>query len=145
MKLTENFALIEFERSDTAKANKIDNSVPKELHNNAKRLAEFLQELRDALGVRIYVTSGYRCMPLNRLVGGAAMSAHAECLAADIHAQDHTPEQLFQKIIELDLDYDQVIQEFDRWVHVGLSTSKPRKQKLRATKNSAGKTVYTPV
>lgn len=145
MKLTENFALLEFERSDTARQHNIDNKVPETVLPNVRKLAEFLQELRDKLGTRITISSGYRSMPLNRLVGGAGMSQHTQGLAADIHAKGFTAEELFQKIIELDLDYDQVIQEFGRWVHVSVSLDKPRKQKIRATKNSAGKTVYTTV
>lgn len=143
--LTQNFTLAEFERSDTARAQGIDNSVPKALLPNVQRLAEFLQELRDALGKRIIISSGYRGDTLNRMVGGVTSSAHSHGLAADISVPGMSPEELFQAIIKLDLGYDQVIQEFDKWVHVGLSVGKPRKQRLRATKNSAKKTVYTQV
>lgn len=146
MQLTQNFKLVEFERSETARAQGLDNSVPKALLPNIQRLAEFLQALRDSLGVkRIDISSGYRGDVLNRMVGGVSSSAHSQGLAADISVPGMTTEELFQAIIALDPEYDQIIQEFGRWIHIGLSTGKPRKQKLRATKNSANKTVYTPV
>lgn len=141
--LTANFKLSEFERSDTAIEHGIDNSVPKELLPNVQRLAEFLQKLRDHLGKRVTISSGYRGDKLNRMVGGVTTSSHSQGLAADISVSGLTTEQLFQAVIASGLEYDQVIQEFGRWVHVGLSTGKPRGQKLRATKNSANKTVYT--
>lgn len=142
--LTANFRLSEFERSDTAVQNKIDNSVPTALLPNIKRLAEFLQELRDRLNFkRIDISSGYRGEALNKMVGGVTTSSHSQALAADISVPGMTVEELFQAICDSGMEFDQVIQEFGRWVHVGLSTGKPRKQKLRATKNSANKTVYT--
>ncbi|MNQ34129.1 Peptidase M15 [compost metagenome] len=142
--LTANFRLSEFERSETATQHGIDNSVPVALLPNIKRLAEFLQELRDTLNLkRIVISSGYRGVALNKMVGGVTTSSHSQALAADISVPGMTTEELFQAICNSGLEFDQVIQEFGRWVHVGLSTDKPRGQKLRATKNSAQKTVYT--
>lgn len=144
--LTPNFKLSEFERSDTAAQHGINNSVPKALLPNVQRLAEFLQKLRDDLQLkRIDITSGYRGDALNRMVGGVSTSSHSKALAADIRVPGMTVEQLYVAIRDSGLDYDQVIQEFGSWVHVGLADDgvKPRRQKLRATKNSANKTVYT--
>lgn len=142
--LTPNFRLSEFERSETASQHGIDNSVPKNLLLNVKKLAVFLQELRDRLALkRIDISSGYRGDALNRMVGGVTTSSHCEALAADISVPGMTTEELFQAICKSGLEFDQCIQEFGRWVHVGLSTGKPRKQMLRATKNSSNKTVYT--
>lgn len=45
---TKNFSIRELEASDTAKRLKINNTIPDELENNAKRLLEFLQKLREA-------------------------------------------------------------------------------------------------
>jgi hypothetical protein len=44
---TKNFKLSELEYSDTAKKYKIYNTVPDELEFNAKRLLEFVQDIRD--------------------------------------------------------------------------------------------------
>ena len=144
MQLTKNFSLGELIRSETAQSMKIDNSVPKALMGNAQRLADFLQSLRDALGKPVIITSGYRSPALNAALGEASpTSAHMKALAADIRVPGMTPEALFQFIINSDLEYDQVIQEYSQWVHVGLSETKPRMQKVRATRNSKRRTVYT--
>ncbi len=144
MQLTKNFALVEFERSETATRYKLDNSVPKAVLPNVQRLAELLQYIRDELKLkRIDISSGFRGDALNRMVGGVAGSSHQLGLAADISVPGMTAEELFQAIIKLDPEYDQVIQEFGRWVHIGLSVGKPRKQRMRATKNSQNKTVYS--
>jgi hypothetical protein len=44
---TENFKISELEYSDTAKEYKIDNTIPDEYETNAKRLLEFLQDMRE--------------------------------------------------------------------------------------------------
>jgi hypothetical protein len=43
-----------------------------------------------------------------------------------------TPDEVVKTIIASDLDYDQVIREFDRWTHVSipLEGAKPRKTAL---------------
>lgn len=144
MKLTQNFSLAEFTRSDTAVKLGINNNVPQALMPNVQRLAEFLQALRDKLGKAIIITSGYRSEALNKALGEASpTSAHMRALAADIRVTGMSPEELFQFIIKSGLEYDQVIQEYSSWVHIGLSEGKPRNQKIRATRNSKGRTVYT--
>lgn len=45
---------------------------------------EKLQELRDAFGQAITVTSGYRCKDHNKAIGGAPRSQHLLGKAADI-------------------------------------------------------------
>lgn len=47
-----------------------------------------LQALREAYGAPIRVTSGYRCPPHNRQVGGAKESQHVKGNAADLWALD---------------------------------------------------------
>jgi len=44
---TKNFSVSELEYSDTAKAYKIDNTIPDEYECNVKRLLLFLQDLRE--------------------------------------------------------------------------------------------------
>lgn len=151
MKLTPNFALAEFEVSDTARQHGISNTVPSHLMAHAQQLANWLQVLRDRLsahrGVQtpIIITSAYRSPEVNRLVGGSATSSHMTCLAADIHARGVSIDELFAFIRTSMRDHpaDQVIHEFGRWVHVGLAqpNATPRKQFLYAEKQ-AGRTVY---
>lgn len=150
MKLTPNFALSEFEFSDYAARNGLDNRVPNDLMWNVARVARWLQLLRDRLAARlgvmpIVITSGYRGPKLNKAIGGSKTSAHCDALAADFHVPSMSIDSLFTFIREemADAPFDQVIHEFGRWIHVGLAgpNVQPRNQFLYAEK-VAGKTVY---
>lgn len=150
MKLAPNFALSEFEFSDYAARNGLDNSVPVHLMPNVTRLARWLQVFRERLATKfgpmpVVITSGYRGIQLNKAIGGSKTSAHCEALAADFHVPGMSIDSLFAFIREemADVPMDQVIHEFGRWIHLGLAkpNSQPRNQFLYAEK-VAGKTLY---
>lgn len=145
--LSKHFQLSEFTHSDTAEKRNIDNTpTPDEVGNLLRLCDHILEPLRAKLDKPIHITSGYRCPKLNKAVGGVANSAHVQGLAADIQVKGMSVEELFNTIASSELPYDQVIQEFGRWVHVAIADygQIPRRQALRATKKS-GKTVYTDV
>jgi hypothetical protein len=52
-------------------------------------------------------------------------------------------EQLYQKIKNSNLPFDQLIQEFDQWVHVSYNPAGGRRQCLRAVREN-GKVKYIP-
>ena len=146
MKFPPHFTIEELTRSQTATRNGIDNT-PEDL-SNLMRIAWFLESLRSKLrmeypGAVIIVSSGYRSPELNLVIGGSKTSAHMLGLAADISCPDITPLELAQFIADTMADegFDQVIHEFERWVHVGLSEGLPRYELLTAVKEN-GKTVY---
>lgn len=123
MKLTNNFTLSELTYSDTANARGIDNTLPPHLMRNIKALAERLQMIRDALGVPITISSGYRSHELNNAVGGAKSSQHQLALAADIHAKGCTAQELFKLISGSNFGFDQLILERvggKEWVHISV-------------------------
>lgn len=63
--------------------------------------------------------------------------------AADIIDLTHGNEYLLKKIKELNLPFDQLIDEFGfRWVHVSYDPSRNRRQILQAQKDAKGKTIY---
>ena len=85
MKLTEHFTLAEFERSATAQACSINNTVPLQYIPTLQQLCrEVLEPLRAFVGGPIVISSGYRCNALNVKVGGAYASQHTLGEAADI-------------------------------------------------------------
>src|SRR5574344_2447337 len=123
MSLTKNFTLAELVHSDTAKARGIDNSLPPYLMRNAQALAERLQLIRDTLGGAVTISSGYRCPELNKAVGGTKSSQHHLCLAADIHANGYTAQELFKFIYDGNFGFDQLILEKvnrKEWVHISV-------------------------
>lgn len=124
-KRTKNFTINELTASTTAERKGIDNRIPKKLENNAKRLLEFLQEIRDAWGSGIMITSGYRCPELNEAVNGSKTSAHQTCNAADIWPSNGKFAEFKKFMVEYleDKLWDQCIIEKSgnsRWIHLGL-------------------------
>lgn len=132
---TKNFSVSELEHSDTAKAYKIDNTIPDEYEYNVKRLLLFLQDLREKWGSGIIITSGYRGPILNKLVRGSKTSAHLTCNAVDLYPSNGKFEE-FKKFIIQYLDgksWDQCIVEKSgksQWIHLGLynNSEKQRRQ-----------------
>lgn len=84
------FSYGEFVASATAKEHGIDNRIPNiTVKTNINCLVnEILDPLRELVGMPIYVTSGYRCKELNRLVKGEKYSQHLTGEAADITTND---------------------------------------------------------
>jgi len=114
--------------SRTADREGIDNSIPDDLLPNLIRVAWFLQSLKRRLDevleadVELYLTSGYRCLKLNRHLGSKDTSDHVLALAADIVCSHLEPLELAQFIVQhmVEVGYDKVINEFDRWVHISV-------------------------
>ena len=65
------------------------------------RLLAKLQALRDAWGRPLVVTSGYRCNPHNKTVGGAVASLHLRGLAADIAVSPGNQRHLLELALKI--------------------------------------------
>ena len=149
VRLSTNFTLQEFTKSQTALRQGIDNTPNDEHLENAKELFEnVVQKVRDNFGVTV-INSGYRGSALNEAVGGSSNSQHCKGEAVDIECPG-TPNYDVAKWVEDNLDFDQLILEFytpgipdSGWVHVSYKTEGNRKQSLTAMKQD-GKTVYKP-
>ena len=78
-----------------------------------------LDPLREWYGKPIVVNSGYRCLALNKAVGGATTSQHMSGQAADIDTGDRQRNKLLFEHIRKNLPFDQLIDESNfAWVHV---------------------------
>jgi len=144
MKLTEHFTLEQMTRSQTAtRKNMKEQFAPSEKVIECLKdlCVNILQPLRLAIGKPITVSSGYRCVRLNKAIGGAANSQHVVGQAADIEVEGVTNEEIISAIKLIDLPVDQCIEEFNQWVHISYGP-RNRKQFLTASKK-AGQTIYT--
>ncbi len=97
--MTKNFKLAEFLKSNTATRLGIDEQFnpPQFVLDNIDALAQQLQVARDYFGEPMVFSSGYRCLKLNKAVGGVANSAHTSGMAVDI---EFTSEAHAKKLIE---------------------------------------------
>ena len=147
MRLSKNFTLQEFTKSQTALRLGIDNTPSPEHLDAAKHLFEtVVQPVRDQFGVTV-INSGYRGPALNEAVGGSSRSQHCKGEAVDIECPG-TSNYEVAKWIEENLEFDQLILEFytpgipdSGWVHVSVANAENRKSVLTAMKED-GKTVY---
>ena len=133
MKLTPNFTLEELTHSDMAERKGLDNTPNQDVKANLVRLAKFLEEIRRVLGRPIMVNSAYRSPEVNTAIGSKPTSQHCIGCAADIKVPGLTPDNIVKEIIKTNLEYDQLIREFDSWVHISIPNKfadKPRKQVL---------------
>jgi len=134
VKLTEHFSLEELTFSEIAERNGWDNTPNDQELENLKRLAEFLEDVKQALGGKpIIVSSGFRSKKTNDGVGSRDSSQHRIGAAVDFRVPQLTPDQVVKTIIASDLPYDQVIREFNAWTHLSIPNTpdaKPRKQAL---------------
>lgn len=133
MNLTEHFTLEELTRSEVASRRGWNNEPPEEAKANLKRLAELLEKVRAKIGKPILINSGYRSKVVNDAVGSKETSQHRTGCAADFHVIGMSPGQVVRAIINTDIRYDQLICEFDSWVHISVPntpTMTPREQAL---------------
>ena len=146
MILSKNFTLQEFTKSVSAIRNGIDNSPNAEHIRNIQLLVKYvLQPLREGLNKPIRITSGYRSESLNKLIKGSKRSQHCKGQAADLQFKVDgvmNNKMIWDKVIELDLPFDQMINEFNySWIHISYNHEYNRKSLLEAYKES-GKTKY---
>jgi uncharacterized protein YcbK (DUF882 family) len=141
MILTKHFKLEEMIFSEYAIRNNIDNTPSQEIINALRDTCiKVIEPLRIALNKPIKITSGYRSKELNKAIGGSKTSQHCFGEAVDLQVVGVSTEDLFQKIILMKLPYDQIIQEFNSWVHCSYREN-PRREQLIAIKVK-GKTIY---
>lgn len=121
--LSEHFTLDELILSQTAARLGLDNMPDANCLVNLRRLAATLEVVRAALGgAPILVSSGYRSPIVNRAVGGSVNSAHTKGLAVDFTAPSFgTVIATASAVASSAVDFDQIIFEFGRWVHLGLA------------------------
>ena len=123
MEITSHFTKEEFERSGSAIRNGIDNTIKeKGVLNNIKALCEnVLEPVRVGIGVPIIISSGYRSKQLNRAINGATNSQHCKGEAADIYIKNEGRkglQKILKYIIDNDIIFDQLIWEYNSWIHV---------------------------
>jgi hypothetical protein len=120
MNLSEHFTLDEMTFSEIALRNGLSNAPDQFVTNNLIRLAKLLEKVRALLNRPIHINSAYRSLNVNKLVGGQPNSQHCLGCAADIKVGGMTPDLVMKAIIHSDIQYDQIIREFDSWVHISI-------------------------
>ena len=142
MNLTEHFTLEELTHTSHRQ---FDNTPNDAELANLRRLAEFLEQVKELLGGKpIMVNSAFRSKEVNDSVGSKDTSQHRTGCAADLRVPGMTPDQVVRAVIASDLPYHQVIREFDAWTHISITPNEgdvPKMSKLIIDK--AGTRLFT--
>jgi len=141
IKLSASFLLDEFMVSGVAERfGYINKPSDKQIENLKLLCKNVLQPLRDIISVPIFVTSGYRSFDVNYAVGGSVNSQHMEGKAADIVIPGKNLKDIFE-LIPNHFQFDQLIYEFEKWIHVSWNEALNRNEVL-VSRKVYGKTVY---
>ena len=132
--MTPHFSLDELIFSNTAIRLDIDNIPTPEALANLEILANGLEAVRAKLYSNpIKISSGYRCLKLNRALKSKDTSYHVKGLAADFTCPRFgTVPEVMRALADSSIEFDQLILEFDSWIHIGFAESgaKPRRQMM---------------
>lgn len=134
--LSAHFTLAEMTLSETAARRGLNNTPDAAALDNLRRTAALLEQIRALVERPLVVTSGFRSVAVNAAIGGAANSAHTFGLAADVHVPGYTPRALATLILGSGIAFDQLILEYDAWVHVGLARGVLRNEVLTIRKGT---------
>ena len=129
--MTPHFTLAEL---TTTSHRQFDNTPNEKELANLQRLAEFLEQVKEALdGKPIMVNSAFRSKQVNDSVGSKDTSQHRIGCAADLRVPGMTPDAVVRAVIAAGLPFDQIIREFDAWTHISVTNTPdgtPRRQAL---------------
>lgn len=143
MQLTKHFSLEELTRSQIASRLGLDNTPSAGTIENLFRLSALLEQVRELLKTPLIITSGYRSAEVNKAVGSKESSQHRYGCAADFiinNVRDLQP--IFRQIAHSTIAYDQLIYEFDSWIHISIpnkASEEPRTQSLIINKDGVKK------
>lgn len=165
VKLSNNFYLLEFLKSNTALRRRYNEQFTPDcdvIENLNKLCDELLQPLRDEVcrrhpdsKISIKITSGYRCPRLNKAIGGSQRSYHSFGMAGDCELYIDGIESnriLFDIFLEMELPFAECIYEYGSydistkkgspdWVHLAYNKGRNKCKVKRAVRGKT-KTVY---
>lgn len=133
--MSEHFSISELTFSETAVRNGIDNRPTDPIIlANLEFLGNQLEKVRGVLGNKpMRITSGYRCDYLNELRNGALGSQHTKGMAVDFRCSGFgSPYEIALELSKWAdrLRFDQLILEYDSWVHISFDPARSRREIL---------------
>lgn len=124
-----NFKLSELIHSKTAIQHNINNMPDiNSLDCMLDLIFYCLQPIRNFIGKAMIITSGYRNKEVNKLVGGVANSQHTKGQAVDFIIKGLTVPYIIDLIKSSGIEFDQLINEYNQWVHISFVKGKNRRQ-----------------
>jgi uncharacterized protein YcbK (DUF882 family) len=120
--LTKNFTLTEFRCHDGT-------DVPWTLLENAQKLADNLQVIRDEIGKPVHCVSVFRNRSYNTRIKGSRRSYHMKCMAADIKVKGMKASEVRAVVLQL-IEDGRILQggvgSYARFTHYDIRERKAR-------------------
>ena len=130
-KLSKYFSLRELTFSKLAQDHDIDNTPDAKTLETLKYTASQLDKVRELLNKPVNISSGYRCLQVNRRIGSKDTSQHLKGEAVDFKCELYgNPKKVFDAIKASDIQFDQLILEFNSWVHISFVKEGGRRECL---------------
>lgn len=138
------FTMEELIYSSTALREGWRNKTTREAEENLLMLrAHVLDPTREAMGIPIHVTSGFRTKQLNKELGGSETSQHMKGEAADISTLDFDKNLEMFRYIRDNLVFDQLILEDEgQWIHVSFVWRNMTMNRGQVLEITDGKTLW---
>jgi hypothetical protein len=130
MFITPNFTLEEMIVSQVASREGLDNTPSQQVISNLHLLCDALEQVRALFGLPVIISSGYRSPALNKRIGGSPRSQHLRGLAADFEIFGISNREVVRQVSASAVSFDQIILEFDSWVHLSVTPDVPRREVL---------------
>ena len=149
-KISKHISYKEAVKSNTAMRLNIDNTPGAYEITNMNGIAHNIFEpLREWVGGPIKINSFFRCVELNKAIGGSSKSQHCQGRAIDIDDTYgyKTNAEMYEWIKE-NLDFDQMIWEFGTeknpdWVHISYVSPNENRNRCLKAERVNGKAVYS--
>ena len=127
-----NFKISELIYSDLAIQNNINN-IPdiNSLDNMLELIFYCLQPIRELIKKPMLITSGFRNFQVNKLAKGKINSQHLKGQAVDFIIKGMKPKKIIDMILKSNIPFDQLINEYDAWVHISFDKTNNRRQILQ--------------
>ena len=134
-KLSPHFTKEQFEYSSIGNKLKIVNIMNQEQISNAVLLSNsILEPIYHKMQFKI--SSGFRCVELNKAIGGVITSQHCKGQACDMLPPNNmTLNSFINNIINMKLPFDQIISELG-WCHISFNGKNGRKEILQMYKEN---------
>ena len=149
-KISKHISYKEAVKSNTAMRLNIDNTPGAYEITNMNGIAHNIFEpLREWVGGAIKINSFFRCVELNKAIGGSSKSQHCQGRALDIDdTYGHKTNAEMYEWIKENLDFDQMIWEFGTeknpdWVHISYVSPNENRNRCLKAERVNGKAVYS--
>jgi len=127
-----NFKISELIKSDIAIRHNINNMPDiNSLDCMLDLIYYCLQPIRNIIKKPIIILSGFRNKEVNNLAKGALNSQHCKGQAVDFIISGISVKAIIEIIKNSNIEFDQLINEYDKWVHISFNKNKNRHQILK--------------